>query len=65
MSDLTWRKSSFTNPETCVEVAATPGGVLIRNSNWPEKGTLAFSTAEFTAWVLGCKAGEFDDLAQP
>ncbi|WP_306363126.1 DUF397 domain-containing protein [Nocardia sp. CC227C] len=63
MPDLQWRKSSFTNPETCVEVAGTADGVLIRNSNAPERGTLAFTTAEFSAWLRGCKAGEFDDLA--
>ncbi|MEU1963047.1 DUF397 domain-containing protein [Nocardia sp. NPDC019304] len=58
-----WRKSSFTSPETCVEVAAIPGGVLVRNSNAPEAGTLEFTRAEFAAWLEGCKAGEFDDLA--
>ncbi|MFD0365433.1 DUF397 domain-containing protein [Nocardia sp. GCM10030253] len=62
MSELTWRKSSFTDPQTCVEVAATPGGVLIRNSNAPEAGTIAFTRDEFSAWLQGCKAGEFDDL---
>ncbi|MRH86193.1 DUF397 domain-containing protein [Nocardia sp. SYP-A9097] len=64
MTHLTWRKSSYTNPETCVEVARTPGGVLVRNSNAPDDGTLAFTRAEFRAWLLGCKAGEFDDLAE-
>lgn len=61
--DLNWRKSTFTSPETCVEVAAIPGGVLIRNSNAPEAGTIEFTRAEFSAWLQGCKAGEFDDLA--
>lgn len=64
MPDLAWRKSSFTNPETCVEVAATSSGVLVRNSNAPDDGTLEFTRAEFRAWILGCKAGEFDDLAE-
>lgn len=63
MPELAWRKSSFTNPETCVEVAGTPDGVLVRNSNAPDAGTLEFTHAEFRAWLLGCKAGEFDDLA--
>ncbi|WP_282777311.1 MULTISPECIES: DUF397 domain-containing protein [unclassified Nocardia] len=63
MDDLAWRKSSFTDRETCVEVAATKHLVLIRNSNAPEAGTVAFDRAEFTAWLQGCKAGEFDDLA--
>ncbi|MBF6352869.1 DUF397 domain-containing protein [Nocardia flavorosea] len=63
MSELNWRKSSFTDPHTCVEVAAVSGGVLVRNSNAPEAGALRFTSEEFRAWLLGCKAGEFDDLA--
>ncbi|WP_084496789.1 DUF397 domain-containing protein [Nocardia amamiensis] len=57
------QKSSFTSSETCVEVAAIPGGVLVCNSSAPEAGTLEFTRAEFSAWLEGCKAGEFDDLA--
>ncbi|MCX0271677.1 DUF397 domain-containing protein [Nocardia zapadnayensis] len=38
MSELNWRKSSFTDPHTYVEVAAVPGGVMVRNSNAPEAG---------------------------
>ncbi|MCP9622530.1 DUF397 domain-containing protein [Nocardia otitidiscaviarum] len=63
MEDLAWRKSSFTDRETCVEVATTKNLVLVRNSNAPEAGTIAFDKAEFAAWLRGCKAGEFDDLA--
>ena len=62
--DLTWRKSSFTggNGGTCVEIAATDNGVLVRNSNQPDAGTIAFTRSELAAWINGCKAGEFDDL---
>jgi hypothetical protein len=61
---LTWRKSSFSGPSgaNCVEIAETDDGVLVRNSNQPEAGTLAFTRSELTAWIEGCKAGEFDDL---
>jgi len=62
LNQLYWRKSSFTSPDTCVEVAAVHGGVLVRNSNAPEAGTVEFTSAEFGAWLQGCKAGEFDDL---
>ena len=62
--ELTWRTSSFTgsNGGTCVEVAATANGVLVRNSNRPHETPIAFTHAELAAWIDGCKAGEFDDL---
>jgi len=59
---LHWRKSTFTDNGQCVEVAETDDGVLVRNSNHPDAGTVLFTRAEMAAWVLGCKAGEFDDL---
>ncbi|MBF6299143.1 DUF397 domain-containing protein [Nocardia amamiensis] len=63
MDSLEWRVSSFTDNETCVEVAGTSDTVYVRNSNAREAGTVAFTRAEFSAWLKGCKAGEFDDLA--
>lgn len=62
MPEPTWRKSSFTDNGTCFEVALTSDGVLVRNSNHPEAGTLTFTRTELSAWIQGCKAGEFDDL---
>ncbi|MEV0110346.1 DUF397 domain-containing protein [Nocardia sp. NPDC050799] len=58
---LKWRKSSFTNPETCVEVAKTPAGsFLIRNSNSRDAGTAEFTDSEWQAFIKGVKNGEFD-----
>lgn len=58
---LNWRKSSFTNPETCVEVAkTTTGRFLVRNSNSPHSGTAEFTNAEWEAFLKGVKNGEFD-----
>lgn len=62
MNNLEWRVSSFTDNGTCVEVAGTPDAVFIRNSNARDAGTVAFTRDEFSAWLNGCKAGEFDDL---
>ncbi|NNH73067.1 DUF397 domain-containing protein [Nocardia uniformis] len=59
-----WRKSSFSgcNGE-CVETASiSDGTIAVRNSNNPGAGTLVFTRAEISAWIAGCKAGEFDDL---
>jgi hypothetical protein len=62
---LTWRMSSFTGSNgSCVEVAKLPdGSTLVRNSNHPDAGTLAFTRAEMAAFISGVKAGEFDDLS--
>ncbi|WP_194832613.1 DUF397 domain-containing protein [Nocardia sp. XZ_19_369] len=62
MDNLEWRVSSFTDNGTCVEVAGTPDTVFVRNSNARDAGTVAFTRDEFSAWLKGCKRGEFDDL---
>jgi Domain of unknown function (DUF397) len=63
-SPLQWRTSTYSSgTNSCVEVAKTDGGVLVRNSNHPDAGTILFTPAEMAAWVKGCAAGEFDDLA--
>lgn len=64
-SDLTWRKSSFSDNSgpVCVEVAGLPGGgAAIRDSKNPDGPRLNFTGPELRAFVLGAKAGEFDDL---
>jgi hypothetical protein len=64
-NSLIWRKSSHsTDTGTCVEIARHPGGrVLVRNSNAPDAGTLAFTRDEMSEWIHGCRVGDFDDLA--
>ena len=60
-----WRISSkSSNNGECVEVGERADGlVAVRNSNDREAGTVVFTRAEMRAFVLGCRAGEFDDLA--
>ncbi|MFF0494088.1 DUF397 domain-containing protein [Nocardia sp. NPDC003482] len=64
MSDMGWRKSSFSGPDgNCVECARlADGSVAVRNSRHPDAAALVFTPAEWRAWLLGCRAGEFDDL---
>jgi hypothetical protein len=57
---LSWRKSSFSGPETCVEVADLPqGGRAVRDSKNPHGGMLTFNADEWSAFVAGVRAGEF------
>ena len=63
MAEATWRKSSYSNNGDCVEVAdLDDGSTGIRNSNHPDRGTLALRSTGIAAWIAGCAAGEFDDL---
>lgn len=62
--DLVWKKSSFSTETNCVEMAVlADGGIAIRNSNHPAQGMTTFTRAEINAFLLGAKAGEFDDMA--
>lgn len=65
MSDdtLIWRKASFSNDNgnDCVEVAdLSDGGRLVRDSKNPAGPRLSFTPSEWTAFVKGVRAGEFD-----
>lgn len=66
LGDVTWRKSTASNPSgDCVELAALPGGaVALRNSRDPQGPALIYTPAEITAFVAGVKSGEFDDLGR-
>ncbi|MGH3588748.1 MAG: DUF397 domain-containing protein [Pseudonocardia sp.] len=60
---LTWRKSSYSNGGggECVEVADLPdGGRAVRDTKDRGRGpVLWFTAAEWEAFVLGAKDGEF------
>jgi hypothetical protein len=60
--ELKWFKSSFSNGEgSCVEVAVTrDGGRAVRDTKDRDGGTQFYTPAEWTAFVAGVKAGEFD-----
>jgi Domain of unknown function (DUF397) len=63
-ASLQWRKSAHSNPNgACVELApAFAGRVAMRNSRQPDGTVLIHTAAEFRAFLLGAKGGEFDDL---
>lgn len=64
MDNRTWYKSSFsTGNGQCVETAPhEEEGVCVRNSREPEGPVLHFTPQEWTAFVAGVKAGEFDEI---
>lgn len=58
-----WAKASESNfSGNCVQVAAAPG-VELRDSKNPDGPVLAFTRAEFAAFIGGVRLGEFDELA--
>jgi hypothetical protein len=61
VATLTWRSAKCAT-QSCVEVADMPdGGVAIRDSKAGDTSpVLLFSADEWSAFVTGVKAGEFD-----
>jgi Domain of unknown function (DUF397) len=57
-----WRKSRACATSECVEVATLADGVGVRGSRSPDV-VLTFTKAEWRAFLLGAKAGDFDDVA--
>jgi len=59
----TWRKSTFSsNADACVEVYPTDdGGMMVRDSKNPSGAVLTFTRNEWTAFIKGANAGEFND----
>ncbi|HEU4420964.1 MAG TPA: DUF397 domain-containing protein [Pilimelia sp.] len=54
-----WRKSARCESSSCVEVASLDGLAGIRNSTAPETH-LVFGPADWSAFLAGVRAGEFD-----
>jgi Domain of unknown function (DUF397) len=58
---LRWRKSRFSSPQgNCVEVAAAPGGVAVRDSRDPAGPALTFTFAAWRAFTRRARQGAFD-----
>jgi len=57
---LNWRISSWSQSGNCVELAVHQSGVLLRNSKHRQGAHLEFTATEWTAFIAGVKAGEFD-----
>jgi hypothetical protein len=54
--------SSFCSEGGCVGVAIEPGEVIVVDTKSDDAPALRFTPAEWSAFVAGVKAGEFDLL---
>ncbi|MEU8568264.1 DUF397 domain-containing protein [Streptomyces pathocidini] len=63
---LRWRKSSYSEggSDTCVEVAALPHVVGVRDSKDPDGPVLTFRAGAFAAFVGAVARGEIRDGAR-
>jgi uncharacterized protein YcsI (UPF0317 family) len=65
VSDASWRKSIFSNLNgNCVEVGRLlPDGIGLRDTKDNGAGpVLVFTDSEFSAFISGAKAGQFDTI---
>jgi hypothetical protein len=56
----TWRKSSRSGPDGCVECAPLPGAIGVRDSKNPDGPVLVFDAPAWRAFVAGVKHGDYD-----
>lgn len=63
--DIPWRRFGPDDPDAdYVEVADAGDEILVRDGKDPDGPALRFTRAEIRAFILGVKAGEFDDLME-
>lgn len=62
LDGLTWRKSSHSGDgQECVEIGVLPDRrVAVRDSKHPDDAVLIYTRAEWSAFIAGAKAGEFE-----
>ena len=58
-----WRKSTFSGAQGCVEITDVLDAVWVRDSKQDHGPVLAFTRREWTAFLAGVRAGEFDPPA--
>jgi hypothetical protein len=60
LSRATWRKSTRSGNNGCVEVAFVEDHVGVRDSKDRQGPILTFTPTEWTAFIGGVRAGEFE-----
>ncbi|MDA2811570.1 DUF397 domain-containing protein [Nocardiopsis sp. RSe5-2] len=51
-----FRKSSYSQPQNCVEVADSPGRSAVRDTKYRSHATLHFPSGEWAAFVRSLRA---------
>lgn len=59
---LAWRVARDCDAGSCVRVAPSADMIVIGDTKNPNGPVLAYSRAEWVAFVTGIRAGDFDDL---
>jgi Domain of unknown function (DUF397) len=62
LATATWRKSSHSNSNGCVEVAQGDDQIAVRDSKDPSGPILLFTPLEWRAFLAGVRDGEFDSV---
>lgn len=60
LSGANWRKSTWSGPDGCVEVAFVEGGVAVRDSKDRGGPVLQFTVQEWEAFIGATRNGEFE-----
>lgn len=61
LSDVEWTSAPGADPDDRVEIARLPeGAVAMRHSATPDGPVLRYTAAEWLAFSLGARDGEFD-----
>jgi hypothetical protein len=58
--DATWRKSTYSAVNGCVEIAFLDGFVAVRDSKERQGQALVFTPVEWQAFIDGVRDGQFD-----
>ncbi|MFE7114465.1 DUF397 domain-containing protein [Streptomyces sp. NPDC057654] len=63
LTDVVWKVSSHSGGGgNCVRVGTKDGFILLGDSQNPDREPHVFTPAEWSAFVLGTRDGEFDNL---
>jgi hypothetical protein len=57
---VVWRKSSYSGPSGCVQIAFVNGLVAVRHSKQKQGPTLTFTPTEWRTFLRGVEDGEFN-----
>jgi hypothetical protein len=60
LSGASWRTSTYSAANGCVEVAFLNGQIAVRDSKDRQGPVLLFTPAEWNAFLGGARDGEFD-----